>query len=50
MRTAINKLMINWIFGKVSTLEILGYVVVGLVTAFIGVAIISAILQLPTVF
>ena len=40
----------RFIFGKMTRLEQLGYVAVGLVTAFIAVAIVSAILQLPTVF
>ena len=43
-------LFTRFIFGKMTRLEQLGYVAVGLVTAFIGVALISAILQLPTVF
>ncbi len=50
MRKAINKLMIKWMFGKISILEMLGYLVVAAVTVFIGLAIVSAILQLPTVF
>lgn len=50
MRNVFRKVFAKWIFGELSILEMLGYLVVAAVTVFIGLAIVSAILQLPTVF